>query len=329
MASKLIMWILISWCSLLALSAATWFQFWVILELSTIFFLPVLSSSSVASKGRLWLYYLIQAIGSGLFLAFSALGSWGAVAELSSQPSSFGANFVVILSLVLKLSAPPFHLWGVQVSESLSWGQFFSLNILMKIPPLAASWKVLGMVELDSLGVWVLFSLLVLSSGLSEESLRRFLTYSSSMNVVWALMASAESDLISSFYFFMYGLSFLGLTQLLKEGSCSMIQDLFLKSLWSLTSFSLMTSVMMTMGLPPLATFWVKVKVLSGLASLSSWLSASLMFLSVLFVLIYFWILIISFLSMKSWAKLHSESLSLSSLSGTILSIFMSVAFAL
>lgn len=275
----------------LATNRASLLRFWVALEFSSFFIIPLLNSSTLARKEVMWEYFLIQAVGRMGFLASSS-ASVSVIALVGVKGMQvFSWRTVSLMFLLLKLGIPPFHGWTLRVVEAMSWEQVAIFSVLAKMPPLLGVWALLPSIQY-SLEVFLLFSLAFSFKGILERSLRRVIVYSSIINVAWVMAGMSLGPALSAWLFFSYALRVSGIVLSVPKG-VSQLRGLF-RLCFPLTphALRLLFLIMNIVGIPPTLGFFAKLNVLKGVFSETVRAVIFLIYLfSISFVLVYFWFL--------------------------------------
>nr|UTN43088.1 NADH dehydrogenase subunit 2 [Osculotes curta] len=238
-----------------ALSTSSFMTLWITLEISSLFFVPILTHTpSLGSVESKWKYFITQALGSTLLLL-----SFNMSEMSSSHLMKLIWDNMMVVSLLMKLGAWPFGSWFVHLCESLSWWSFFFVSSLQKIIPLI----ILSKMNLET-GVFIIsLSLIVLPFFMfTNSSFRWLLSYSSMYNTNWLALASCVSFKCAMTYMFMYFLTFFCLLMTLSSSSLKKMSTISINSgSWSDTSLKLMI-VFFTSGFPPLGVFIPKIELI-------------------------------------------------------------------
>nr|AYC65850.1 NADH dehydrogenase subunit 2 [Bovicola ovis] len=248
--------------TLVVLGGGSWITFWWVMEFSGFVFLCWvyfgLSSTFDSADSVIWTYYVVQVL-SGLFL-FLGLGG-----ILESSPfQTMAQDWMILVGLLIKMGVPPFHGWLVRLSDSLTWGKFFGLVVIQKIPPMFLVVSLFSShfssKETLILGVWFCSLAGVMSIG--QSSFRRFLVFSSIVNLGWMLLSSAVcSEMTTVLFVVLYSLM-MGLVcwEMDKgHGSFSSYQLNFPCGHPKPLSPAVSLVVATMIGLPPLPIFLLKI----------------------------------------------------------------------
>nr|UTN43018.1 NADH dehydrogenase subunit 2 [Chelopistes texanus] len=249
----------------LAISSSSWISSWVAMELGSIGFLPILSwNGSLMSKLSAWKYFLVQAISSSVFL-FSILGISGSFFSNWQELSNDFFSFILMASIFMKMGIFPFHGWLISVVENCSWMKFFIISTVQKVVPLCIFFNLSFS---STLGNWISYfwlscSVLMSLSCFFENSTRKFLTFSSMLNISWVCLAINLESALAFFFFFSYTFTLFSCCLLFQSSSVYFQSDFFFleSSSWS-SKFLKVTLMGSLCGLPPFAGFFPKLLVL-------------------------------------------------------------------
>nr|YP_005089254.1 NADH dehydrogenase subunit 2 [Flustra foliacea]AEX16059.1 NADH dehydrogenase subunit 2 [Flustra foliacea] len=233
-------------------SSNNWFILWVGLELPLLGFIPMFSLEKASMEGMAK-YFLVQAMGSSMFLAFS----------LSVFADYMNCIFM-IFGMLIKLGLFPFFQWVPSVMSSLTWVGCLFLLTIQKLGPL-------GLVVLCSSGPETMMIILVSGTmsmlaggmlGFNQVLMKPLMAYSSVVHTGWILNSSLLSHMLTGLYVLAYFcLSIMLFLVLSKNKMLSVVQRSdYTKNLW-LVSVLLLGMT----GLPPSPIFIPKVLLMWGL----------------------------------------------------------------
>ena len=197
--SNYIFFLLLLLGSIISISSSSWFTAWIGLELNLMCFIPLITTkinpylSEAAVK-----YFLIQAIGSALLISSS----------LFYIPFSFIRHTLILISLLLKLAAAPFHFWFPQIVEGLTWPQVFLLSTVQKLAPII----LISYLQLTPFIINIIIFSAILSAilgaigGLNVIFLRKIIAFSSINHLSWLLIAILTREIFWLLYFIIYSI---------------------------------------------------------------------------------------------------------------------------
>lgn len=196
-------------------------------------------------------YFLVQALGSALFLAGLLLSQIGGITRL------------IELALGLKLGAAPFHLWFIAVLRLTRLRSLFLLSTVQKVIPIRI---------LNWLGGRIVISVLTILRSLvagwgvfNHSNLRRVLAYSSIFSVAWCLARLGIFLWVWAAYLLVYGIGLWGLIATGLDLNSIRISHVYSGQRGIQFRLLLFLRLATLGGLPPLGRFWVKLLVLTNL----------------------------------------------------------------
>nr|YP_008758523.1 NADH dehydrogenase subunit 2 [Sagmariasus verreauxi]BAO02879.1 NADH dehydrogenase subunit 2 [Sagmariasus verreauxi] len=295
-----------------AASATSWFTAWVGLELNLMAFIPLISSKSNRFSAEAALkYFLVQALGSAI-LVFTAPLSLASPLFLPA----------ILVALLLKLGAAPFHFWFPPILEGLTWPQAVILMTLQKIAPFFLISHLLNNDLINQILILtaILSALVGAIGGLNQTSLRKILAFSSIAHISWMLVAISLSEYTWIIYFSFYTIISSSVamlfnfqqayhfTQLTTQNNPSVFTSL-------VNSFSLLSLG----GLPPFSGFIPKWMLIEAMAKASLFLPLAFLIISALVTLYYYLRVSITSLILLTTKKKSACTPSSSSLTSPLL----------
>lgn len=169
---------------------------WCSIELSLMSIIPIIADT-VKFK-----YFIVQSIGSCLFLIYAAL---------SNDEKDRLWVILFLLSIALKLGLCPLHLWVYEIYLHSSWSIIFLVATIIKILPLFIAWQINEWFELICYDWWVYAGLASIVTGsfgaIGQSSLKGILAYSSISHTGWLIISRMCSYWLLWTYFLIYTLN--------------------------------------------------------------------------------------------------------------------------
>nr|YP_009107541.1 NADH dehydrogenase subunit 2 [Enoplometopus debelius]AIU44738.1 NADH dehydrogenase subunit 2 [Enoplometopus debelius] len=243
--------------TILSISSSSWFLAWTGLELNLLSFIPIIiiKNNQYSSEAALK-YFLIQALGSSLII-FSA--------STTLTFLNFSPVFMLI-ALLLKLGAAPFHFWFPQVMEGLNWIQSIILMTIQKLAPMF----LISYLTLDHFLTSLMLSSILLSAiigalmGMNQTLLRKIMAFSSINHMAWMLSAMIISETLWIMYFVFYSIISISVMLTFQFYQMFHISQISLNNNFSLTSKMIMMMSLLSLGgLPPFSGFipkWILIQ---------------------------------------------------------------------
>lgn len=212
-------------------------------------FLPIISTTRSKSVETIVKYYIIQAIGSYVFL-FSNVFNLG-------RYTSF---MLIIISLAIKLGLFPFIFWVPAVIANISWITLFFIRTIQKLNPII----VLHILNNNYIIIYVtvrsvFFRRFIASN---QTNLRKLIAFSSISHTAFIII----SGYISNFLIILYVCIYIFMTGIL-------ISIFYKKNINNTTTWKKNKKknilILALAGLPPFPIFFIKVIIFFYIRSIS------------------------------------------------------------
>nr|WCL18771.1 NADH dehydrogenase subunit 2 [Phthiridium sp. A GC-2023a] len=280
-SSKLLFMFMLIFSSLISISSNSWFSMWIGLEMNLMSFIPLMMDNKLMSSESSIKYFLIQTLSS-LILLFSF------ILMLFYQSNLF--KILMLISLLLKMGAAPFHFWFPSVLEGLSWTNSFMLMTWQKLTPMILVSYILN--------YKFMFILIILSAmistfmGMNQNSLRKLLAFSSINHLSWMISSLLISNLMMLLYFILYSLMTFSIILYFNMFNISYINQLYSMFFYNKYFKYLMLFNMISYdGLPPFLGFFLKWLIMQNLCFLNMYSLLVLIMIFTLFTLFYIYML--------------------------------------
>nr|ASW26901.1 NADH dehydrogenase subunit 2 [Gallerucida bifasciata] len=250
--------------SLIAISAYSWLNMWIGLEINLMSFIPLMKSHDNIFPAEATLkYFITQTLASTMILFAITM-----ILNTSDFiPNSFNYWFMMILSsaLLTKMGAAPFHSWFPEVMEGLNWMNSLILLTWQKLAPMVL---IMYNLELSMLFQVVIICSSVISGimGLNQISLRKIMAYSSINHIAWMLASMLNLKTIWLMYFLVYSMISINMIYIFYILNVFTLKQLFLTiNSNKLTKLFLILNMLSLGGLPPFLGFMPKWMVVNHL----------------------------------------------------------------
>nr|WVD73161.1 NADH dehydrogenase subunit 2 [Monolepta wilcoxi] len=265
-----------------AISAYSWFNMWIGLEINLLSMIPLMKSNTNKFPAEATLkYFITQALASTVIL-FAMIMMLNSMEYISMQ---FEYNYLMIMNsaLLTKLGAAPFHAWFPEVMEGLNWLNNLILLTWQKLAPMV--------LIMYNFKMSTFFSIIIISSsiigsilGFNQISTRKIMAYSSINHIAWMLASMMNFKMIWFSYFIIYSAITLNTVMIFFMFNIFYLNQLFL----NLNSSKLMKmffifNFLSLGGLPPFLGFLPKWLVVSNLVNNNFY---TLSFILIIFTLI-------------------------------------------
>nr|YP_010994983.1 NADH dehydrogenase subunit 2 [Homoeocerus dilatatus]WOZ13991.1 NADH dehydrogenase subunit 2 [Homoeocerus dilatatus] len=278
--------------TLITLSSNNWLGMWMGLEINLMSFIPLISKSkNKKSSQAMMIYFLSQSIGS-LTLLFSVLIN--PLAFMSISLINELTKMMIMIGIMIKVGAAPFHLWLPEMMANLNWYECLMLMTWQKIAPLT----ILSMIYPNS---WFIYVSVMLSAGvgsiggLNQTSLRKILGYSSINHLSWMMMFMSMNYSWYK-YLIIYSMLIVMICVMLNKKNALYINQLNSSSTTSLENYTYVILFMSIGGLPPFLGFLPKWMVLQSMINSELYMLMTIILLFSLLTLFYYLRMITSFI---------------------------------
>nr|QZR92095.1 NADH dehydrogenase subunit 2 [Uroleucon erigeronensis] len=252
--TKIMFFTILMFSTLMSISASNWLSMWMGLELNLFSIIPILNfKSSIYSIEATMKYFLIQAFASILLLIF-----------LINKNFLFlnNNNILILMSLLMKLSLMPFHLWLPSMMEGLNWISCLLMMTWQKITPLI----MISYLNINKNMIF-LISLISMNSifGLNQNSMRKIMAMSSINNTTWMLFAILMNENLWINYFLIYSMLNFLIIKMFNNYNINYINQMKLFNLNFFFKLNMWMLILSIMGLPPMMGFlmkWMLIKTL-------------------------------------------------------------------
>nr|AWV83211.1 NADH dehydrogenase subunit 2 [Euterpnosia chibensis] len=227
----------------ISISSNNWLGCWMGIEINLISFLPIMMNSvSVYSSESMMKYFIIQGMGSSL-LFFSLMLMF-----------IYNMNYLMMISLLIKMGCPPFHLWFPSVMEGLSWFNCFMLSTIQKFVPI----MLISYLNLNVTLFIIMSSLWGSLGGLMYSSLRKIIAYSSIYNLGWMISGTYIINYSWIIYYLIYSLTLMMVCYSFYIFGMNYLNQFFLVSMDYMKLIFMMIIFLSMGGMPPFMGFFPK-----------------------------------------------------------------------
>nr|YP_009139854.1 NADH dehydrogenase subunit 2 [Galeruca daurica]AKG49876.1 NADH dehydrogenase subunit 2 [Galeruca daurica] len=274
--------------SLISISAYSWFNMWIGLEINLLSIIPLMKSNKNIFPAEASLkYFITQTLASTIILFTMILSLISS--DYIPNNTDYWLMMMMNSALLTKLGAAPFHAWFPEVMEGLNWMNNLILLTWQKLAPM-----VLIMYNLKMM--WFLMFIIMTSSiisgimGFNQTSLRKIMAYSSINHISWMLAGMLNSKLIWLTYFIIYFLISLNIVIIFHQFNLFNVNQLFYSmNSNKLTKLFFIFNFLSLGGLPPFLGFLPKWIVIDNLV-LNQMYSLSLILIMSTLITLYFYI---------------------------------------
>nr|UGS80191.1 NADH dehydrogenase subunit 2 [Dagualachesilla anchicayaensis] len=268
--------------TLISISSSSWIGVWMGMEINMISFIPLMiMTKNIFSNESALKYFLIQASSSTLFLMTSLLNSFFMI-NMTNFYMNSSIMHMMMIPLMIKLAAAPFHQWFINIIQGLSWMTSYFLMTWQKIAPIF----ILNYIYTKNLMIilFIISSVLIGSiGGLSQIFLKKILAFSSVNHLGWMFSAIMISKNILYSYILFYMFTNAFVMYLFFINNINQFNQINSTSFWMPLSISLFSLG----GLPPFIGFFPKLLLIKNLINVNLMISLILVLTSLITLFFY------------------------------------------
>nr|AUW38607.1 NADH dehydrogenase subunit 2 [Tectocoris diophthalmus] len=166
--------------TILNLSSTSWISMWMGLEINMMAFIPLINEKNKNSSQSMMIYLLTQSISSTILMFSIVLFQVSMIKDFHN---------LMLMSLLIKLGAAPFHMWLPEIMTKMSWTSNIILMTWQKVAPM-------NMINSMSYNNKIMYISIMMSvivgtlGGLNQLSIRKIMSYSSINHMGWMLSLS-------------------------------------------------------------------------------------------------------------------------------------------
>nr|QDI93842.1 NADH dehydrogenase subunit 2 [Tuxedo elongatus] len=325
-SSKMLFMSMLIISTILVMSSSSWLNMWIGLEINLMSFIPLISSpKNLYLSQSTMMYFLIQSMSSMLFITFILMNKY-----IFSFLSKATVKMLIMVTMMMKMGMPPFHMWFPEVMNKMTWPTCMLLMTWQKIAPMFIMSSVITMNKL-TVTIICASALMGAVGGINQTSTRKIMAYSSMNHMSWMVACAAMFKKSWIIYMMMYTVLMMIISLTMYNYNIMYINQLnmnFNKNMEKMIIISLMMSIG---GLPPFLGFLPKLVAIQYMISSKEFLMMMLMMMSALITLNYYLrVSIVMNMIMSHSQKWMSFSLTSKKLSAlTMLTNLMLPAFIL
>nr|UPL65881.1 NADH dehydrogenase subunit 2 [Mecomma ambulans] len=282
-SSKMLFFMLSVLSTMMILSSSNWMNMWVGLEINLMSFIPLMSESKnpFLSQSSM-MYFLVQSLASSMMI-MSIMTSKFTFMNVNKD----SMNIVILVSMMMKVGMPPFHLWFPEIMNKMKWNMCFLMSTWQKVGPLYILSKVLENNKINTM-IIAITAMIGAIHGLNQTSARKIISYSSINHISWLLMLMMTSKEFWAMYMMLY--------MLLMSITCMMMYKFNIIFINQMKTFStkildkiLVVVMMMSMGgMPPFLGFLPKIMTMKTMINLNEMFIMLIMVISTIMTLSYY-----------------------------------------
>nr|YP_009738167.1 NADH dehydrogenase subunit 2 [Hippodamia variegata]QIB71477.1 NADH dehydrogenase subunit 2 [Hippodamia variegata] len=272
--------------SLISISAFSWINIWIGLEMNLLAFIPIMNYDHFKHTSEVTMKYFLVQVSASMFILFSFLYSFSFLNSI--EPLNSLSYYIFNSAILMKMGAAPFHFWYLEVAEGLSW---MSLLILMTWQKIAPMILIMYNFSMDLFFCMIILMSMIMSSikSWNQSSLKKILALSSINHIGWMLSMMFLSQSLWILYFLIYTIISVNLIYILNKYKIFLIIELFkLINFNKYIKMFFFFNFMSLGGIPPFLGFFPKWIILNSLMENNMLvLSILMIFLTLIFLYTY------------------------------------------
>nr|UFK29159.1 NADH dehydrogenase subunit 2 [Thomomys bottae] len=247
--------------TMITIVSSNWMLMWMGLELNMLAMIPLMNiNTNYRSTEAATKYFLVQSTASMLFM-LAILNNL----KVSGQWNMFNmqddiTNYILLVSLAMKLGLVPFHLWVPEVTQGIPLMPGLIMLTWQKLAPMAIIYQLSPYLNVNLMMTMALASILIGGwGGLNQIQLRKIMAYSSIAHMGWMMAATIYNPSAMLFNLLIYIM--LTITMFISLNYLTMMTTSSLASTWNshpLITLTLLITLLSLGGLPPLTGFLPK-----------------------------------------------------------------------
>nr|YP_002727936.1 NADH dehydrogenase subunit 2 [Orius niger]ABZ02073.1 NADH dehydrogenase subunit 2 [Orius niger] len=284
--------------TMITLSSNTWLSMWMGLEINMMAFIPMIyKMKNNKSAESSMIYFLTQSMSSMIML-FSI-----------SMNFMMENNILLIMSLMIKMGAAPFHMWFTEMINKMSWMNCLVLMTWQKVAPMFIMSNTSSkMIIVSSLMSTIIGAM----GGLNQTSIRKIMAFSSINHMGWMMMCTLFNNNLWMFYLTIYSMMMVPLT-LMFSNNMIMHTSQMMNSMKTMIEKMNITCMMLSMGgMPPMIGFLPKWMAINSMMSNNMYMIMTMMIMMSMITLFYYMRITMStmmiFEVQKKWMMLKQKN---------------------
>nr|AXS65280.1 NADH dehydrogenase subunit 2 [Histeroidea sp. 1 KM-2017] len=246
--------------SMVSLSANSWIGVWMGLEINLLSMIPLMKSkTNMMSTEAAIKYFITQALASTLLLLTAIL-------MMKIINKTISLNYMIQLSMLMKMGSAPFHFWFPEVINGMTWMNSLIILTWQKIAPM----MIIMYTNMSNNFIYTIIiwnSLISAILGLNQTSLRKIMAYSSMNHIAWMLASMMISETMWKFYFTIYCLISINIIVSFILMNSFTLSQTMTSNMNKMNKIMLMINFMSLGGLPPFLGFFPKWLVIQALTN--------------------------------------------------------------
>nr|QAY82203.1 NADH dehydrogenase subunit 2 [Coccinella transversoguttata] len=272
--------------TLISISAYSWINIWIGLEMNLLAFIPLINYDNYKHSSETSMKYFLVQVSASMFIMFAIPYSF--LKFNSFDKLNEVSNFIFNCAILMKMGAAPFHMWYPEVVRGMSWMNAMLMLTWQKIAPMIL---IMYNFKMNTLFYMIILVSMTVSGvkAWNQTSLKKILALSSINHMGWMMSMMFLNQSLWILYFTVYLFITTNLILVLNKYNINTTYELFnLMNLNKTTKFFFFLNLFSLGGIPPFLGFFPKWMVLKILMENDLYFLAFLMiFLTLISLYVY------------------------------------------
>nr|UXW93581.1 NADH dehydrogenase subunit 2 [Athalia sikkimensis] len=281
MNMNFILYMMLFFSTILVMNSSSWFSAWMGLEINMMSFIPLMMNNKnyLKSSNSMMMYFIVQVISSSILIMM--------MLNLKIIKMSFNSNLtmsIMLMSLIMKMGAAPFHWWIPKIMNNLNWLNCLILMTWQKIAPMIL------MIQLPNKSMIYMSAILSSFSGsmmaMNQTSFKIMLSFSSINHLGWMMMTMMLNFKMMYVYFLFYTSINMIICLNLNKFNINYLSQMFkINNNNKMIKLIINSSFLSLGGIPPFLGFLPKLMVLTLMIKNKMFIETFLMMILTLMIL--------------------------------------------
>nr|QDI93336.1 NADH dehydrogenase subunit 2 [Quercophylus gonoporospinus] len=268
---------------MIVVNSSSWISMWAGLEMNLMSFIPMISAMKNSFNSQsVMMYFLIQSMASMTLIMFILTNKY-----MFMYLEKDLINILVMITMMIKMGMPPFHMWFPEIMNKMSWMSCLLLMTIQKIAPMYIMSLVTSMNKTLILVICI-STITGAIGGVNQTSTRKIMAYSSINHMGWLVSCTSTFKKSWMIYLLIYSMMMLMTSMMMYEYNITFINQMnifFKKNTDKMMIIFLMLSIG---GLPPFLGFIPKWIAIQYMMSSNEFTMMMVMVMSSLITLLYY-----------------------------------------
>nr|UXW93555.1 NADH dehydrogenase subunit 2 [Athalia sp. 'qingzang'] len=280
MNMNFILYMMLFFSTILVMNSSSWLSAWMGLEINMMSFIPLMMNNKnyLKSSNSMMMYFIIQVVSSSILIMM--------MLNMKIIKLSFNSNLIMsmmLMSLIMKLGAAPFHWWIPKIMNNLNWLNCLILMTWQKIAPITLMTQLpnQSMIYMSA----ILSSFLGSIMSMNQTSFKIMLSFSSINHLGWMMMAMMLNFKMMCMYLLFYTLINTIICLNLNKFNMIYLNQMFKINNNKMIKLIINSSFLSLGGIPPFLGFLPKLLILTLMIKNKMFIETFLMIILTLMIL--------------------------------------------